>query len=231
MLNWDDLNFFRSIASERSFRRAAARLKLSVNTIRARVDRLEHALGMTLFNRGRDGLSLSIEGMTALDIVLELDAVIGRLIPRPGADSVSADKPLTICCTEGIGEFWLAPRLPELIGLIGGNVSFFCDSDQDRIHSTERDICIGTSRPTNPETIVCKLATVHFVLCASTDYLERHGRPQSIGDLDNHRFIIHESCGLDGEAIQGLVGKDRANRLIGANMNDTHALSRAIAAG
>lgn len=36
---------------------------------------------MTLFQRSRDGLSLSIEGMTALDIVLEMD--FSNCQPRP----------------------------------------------------------------------------------------------------------------------------------------------------
>lgn len=231
MLNWDDLNFFKSIASERSFRRAAAKLELSVNTIRGRIDRLERALDMSLFNRGRDGLSLSNEGISALDIVLEMDSAISRLTPRGAIDRALAGKALTICCTEGVGEFWLAPRLPALSELIGANVSFHCDSDQDRIHSVERDICIGFARPTNPETIVCKLATLHFTFCASTAYLDRYGHPRSMDDLDGHRIIVHQSYGLDCEAMCRFVGKDRAGRLIAAEMNSSHALCQAIAAG
>lgn len=231
MLNWDDLNFFRAIASERSFRRAAAKLKLSVNTIRARVDRLEQALGKTLFHRGRDGLSLSTEGMTTLGIVLEMDAASQRLAPRSYVDPTSSGKMLTICCTEGIGEFWLAPRLPSLLRLVEVNVSFLCDSDQSRIHSAERDICIGFARPTNPETIVCKLATLHFTLCASKAYLERYGYPPSMDDLDGHRFIVHESYGLDREAMRQLMGEDRARRLVVARMNGSHALYQAVASG
>lgn len=231
MLNWDDLNFFRSIAPERSFRRAASRQNLSVNTIRSRIDRLEKALGMTLFQRSRDGLSLSIEGMTALDIVLEMDSAIGRLAPRANAAQSYGGNVLTLSCTEGIGEFLLAPRLPALMELIEGNVSFHCDADQDRIHSTERDICIGFSRPTNPETIVCKLATIRFIPCASKAYLDSFGRPTSLDDLDGHRFIVHESYGLDEETMRGIFGNERAARLIAAKTNGSNILYRAIAAG
>lgn len=231
MPNWDDLNFFRVIASERSFRRAAARLKLSINTIRGRVDRLEKALEMTLLVRGRDGLSLTDEGMTALGIVLEMDATSRRLAPRACPDSTLAGETLTICCTEGIGEFWLAPRLPSLLRLINANMTFLCYSDQDRIHSAERDICIGFARPTNPETIVCKLATFHFTLCASKAYLERCGHPRSMDDLDDHCFILHESYGLNDEAMRRLVGEHRARRLVAAKMNGSHALFQAIASG
>lgn len=231
MLNWDDLNFFGVIASERSFRRAAARLNLSVNTIRGRIDRLERALGMALFHRGRDGLSLSADGVAALGIVLEMEATSRRLAPRSSPNLVPTGDRLTICCTEGVGEFWLAPRLPALLRQIPVNISFLCDTDQDRIHSAERDICIGFARPTYAETIVCKLATLHFVLCASKSYFDRFGRPKSLDDFEGHRFIVHESYGLNGEAMRRLLGEGRARRLIAAKMNGSHALFQAIASG
>lgn len=231
MLNWDDLNFFRSIASERSFRRAAAKRNLSVNTIRSRIDRLERALGMTLFLRGRDGLSLTIEGMAALDIVLEMDSAIGRLAPRSNSAQSAAGETLTLSCTEGVGEYLLAPKLPTLMQSIESKVSLHCDTDQDRIHSTERDICIGFSRPTNPETIVCKLATIRFYPCASRSYLDRFGRPTSLEDLDGHRVILQESYGLTERILRETVGNDRADRLIAARTNGSNILHRAIAAG
>ena len=231
MLNWDDLNFFRSIAPERSFRRAAAKHNLSVNTIRSRIDRLEKALGMTLFQRSRDGLSLTIEGMTALDVVLEMDSVIGRLAPRASIAQSTGGEILSLCCTEGIGEFLLAPKLPALMESIASKISLQCDVDQDRIHSTERDICIGFSRPTNPETIVCKLATIRFFPCASRAYLDRFGRPTSLEDLDGHRFILQESYGLTEETMRQILGNERADRLIAAKTNGTNLLHRAIVAG
>lgn len=231
MLNWDDLNFFGAIASERSFRKAATRLNLSVNTIRARIGRLEQALGTVLFHRGREGLSLSADGVAVLGIVLEMDATSRRLVTRGGAPLRHSADMLTIGCSEGVGEFWLVPQLPALQRQVPVNVSFLCETDQDRIHSAERDICIGFARPTHPETIVCKLATLHFVLCASKSYLERFGRPDSSDDFDGHRFIVHDSYGLTAEAMQRLVGESRAHRLISGSTNGGHALLQAIASG
>lgn len=231
MLNWDDLNFFGAIASERSFRKAAAKLNLSVNTIRARIGRLEQALGMVLFHRARDGLSLSADGVATLGIVLEMDATSRRLGARNGVNTLQDDGTLTICCTEGVGEFWLIPRLPALQRQVPLKVTFLSDTDQERIHSAERDICIGFARPTFPETMVCKLATLHFALYASKTYIERFGHPQSTEDFDGHRFIIQDSCGLSAIELQRLVGEARARRLIAGSVNGSHALLQAIASG
>lgn len=231
MLNWDDLNFFKSIAPERSFRRAAARQNLSVNTIRSRIDRLERALGMTLFQRSREGLSLSLEGMTALDIILEMESAIGRLVPRNDASLSPGQATLSLCCTEGVGDILLAPELPRLMEAIQGKVSFHCDADQDRIHSTERDICIGFSRPTNPETIVCKLATIRFFPCAAKTYLDRFGRPRSMEDLEGHRFVVQDSYGLDETAMRRLFGSEPAVRMVAARTNASSILFRAVKSG
>ena len=231
MLNWDDLNFFRSIAYEKSFRRAAAKRKLSVNTIRARIGRLEESLGMSLFGRGRDGLTLSADGTATLNIVQEMEATSLRLIPSNPANPMSPEGELKICCSEGIGETWLAPRLVELQQRVPVNVSFRCDFDQSRIHSPEHDLCLGFTRPTNPDTIICKVATIHFILCASKDYLNQRTLPQSTEDLHGHHFIVHDSYGLDYNALGSLVGDEAARRATVARMNTSHSIYQAIAAG
>jgi DNA-binding transcriptional LysR family regulator len=231
MLNWDDLNFFRNIAHERSFRKAAAKRKLSVNTIRARIGRLEESLGMTLFGRGREGLTLSADGIATLNIVHEMEAMSLRLIPAYPGNKISADGELRICCSEGIGETWLAPRLVELQQRVPVNVSFRCDFDQSRIHSPEYDLCIGFTRPTNPDTIICKVATIHFALCASPDYLSKRQPLRTIEDLGGHRFIVHDSYGLDFNTLYSLVGNESARPLAFARMNTSHAVQKAVAAG
>ena len=231
MLNWDDLNFFRSVAYEKSFRRAAAKRKLSVNTIRARIGRLEESLGMSLFLRGRDGLTLSADGIATLNIVHEMEAMSLRLTPADPSDRMSPNGELKICCSEGIGETWLAPRLAGLQQSVDVNVSFRCDFDQSRIHSPEHDVCVGFTRPTNPDTIICKVATIHFTLCASPDYLNNRTPPQTIEDLGGHCFIVHDSYGLDSNALRSVVGDEAARHLAVARMNTNHAVHQAVTAG
>ena len=231
MLNWDDLNFFRNVAYEKSFRRAAAKRKLSVNTIRARIGRLEESLGISLFRRGREGLTLSADGLAALNIVHEMEATSLRLIPANSANTISPDGELKIGCSEGIGETWLAPRLAELQQHVPVNVSFRCYFDQGRIHSPEHDLCVGFTRPTNPDTIICKVATIHFILCASRDYLNKRTSPQTPEDLDQHSIIIHDSYGLDSSALCSFVGDEAARRVTVARMNTSHAIHQAVVAG
>lgn len=230
-MHWDDLNFFRSIAFERSFRRAAARHALSVNTIRARVGRLEESLGLVLFERRRDGLKLSEDGATVLNIALEMDAISQRLIQRDRSRLDRCEREITICCAEGIGESWLVPRLESVRAAIPGGLTFQSDFDQARIHSLESDVCIGFARPTNPDAIVVKLATLHYVLCASEDYLRRHPRPMSTNDIESHRFIVQNKFGLNEVDLATICGQETASHLVFARMNSNHGVHQAVAAG
>ena len=78
-LKWDDLQLLGEVASQRSFRKAALKLKLSVNTVRARVDRLEAALQTIVFRRAVSGLSITAEGHTILKIATKMQVTSSNL--------------------------------------------------------------------------------------------------------------------------------------------------------
>jgi DNA-binding transcriptional LysR family regulator len=232
MLNWDDLNIFRAVASEQSFRKAAGKLKLAVNTVRARVQRLETSLDTTLFGRTRDGLILNADGTHVLEIALEMQAMSQRLMLGRGNNTVRKKGELKISCSEGIGVFWLAPRLHELQFLVPDlTVSLLSDFDQNRIHSRESDLCLGFLRPTDPDTIFCKLATLHFLPYASDAYLHIHGHPKSIEEAEKHRFVVHDAPGLHAETMSLFAGANTMRRMAITKVNTSYLLYRAVVNG
>ncbi len=66
-LNYHHLRYFRAIASERSLRAAADKLKLSPPALSIQLKQLEDALGHKLLERGRGGVTLTEAGRLALD--------------------------------------------------------------------------------------------------------------------------------------------------------------------
>jgi hypothetical protein len=61
-ISWDDLRIFLSCTRLGSFRKTALELKLSSSTVVRRIDRLETALGLRLFDRLPDGVALTAQG-------------------------------------------------------------------------------------------------------------------------------------------------------------------------
>jgi DNA-binding transcriptional LysR family regulator len=63
----------------------------------------------------------------------------------------------------------------------------FDDHELD-IAMREADIAIRWRQPVQPDLVQRRLFTVHFHVFASKAYVERHGAPRSLGDLDQHRI-------------------------------------------
>ena len=66
-LSWDDLRFFLICAESGSFRKAGKLLKVDSATIVRKITRLEAAIGLRLFNRLTDGVTLTDEGCSVVD--------------------------------------------------------------------------------------------------------------------------------------------------------------------
>lgn len=65
-MNWDDLRFFLAVARAGTVRAAGEALGVSHTTVARRIDVLEADLGTRLFDRHRDGVVLSDEGVRML---------------------------------------------------------------------------------------------------------------------------------------------------------------------
>jgi DNA-binding transcriptional LysR family regulator len=118
MQEWGDLKFFLATARMGSTLGAARELRVNQTTVARRIDALETALGVHLFDRNRDGYRLS-EGGTAIlgqaeRIAAEVES-LGRLAAR---HSRHLSKVVRVTTTEAIADIILTPWLTEFITLL-----------------------------------------------------------------------------------------------------------------
>jgi DNA-binding transcriptional LysR family regulator len=231
-LDWYDLQILQEVASSRSFRSTAHKLGIAVNTVRGRIDRLEASLGVTLFARHHDGVTLSEDGRNAMSAALEMQSTASRLTHGQGNNLVVQEGQIRIACTEGLGELWLTPRLATLQQRLPAH-RIVLDSmiDQHRIHSDAYDVCLGFEKPTALSTVVSRLASLHFVMYASTGYLRDHGEPRSIDEADKHRLVVQSAPGLIPDAQQMFLGQHLSRIVPTAQVNTSYSLFRAIRDG
>ncbi len=231
-VDWSDLHIFQEVAAAKSLRRAGQALGVSVNTVRARVARLESALGAILFARSNEGIALTVDGCDLLELATEMQTATSRLQFGRGNNAVSRNGELRICCTEGIGEFWLSPRIGELQDRLPRNtVTLQNDFDQRRINASGFDLCVGFERPTELGRIVSRLASLHFMMYASDSYIRRFGAPKSLDEGADHRVVVQAAPGLLGDAHALFVGHEMSQNMPTARVNTSYSLFRAVANG
>jgi DNA-binding transcriptional LysR family regulator len=220
------------IAAVPSIRKVAEEIGVSVNTVRTRLQRLEHSVGSTLFVRDWEGIKTTAEGRAVLCVANEMRHIRIDLPLGKGNNILARDGEIRICVTEGIGTFWLTPRLIELKSLLPNLVvSLHCFSDQDAIDPKDFDICLGYSMPSSQNSIVTKLASIHVMPFASDQYLRSHGHPATLDELVGHHCVQQDSPGTNYDAIRLFFGTEMLRDFVRIQVNSSYSLFWAIASG
>ncbi len=150
----------------------------------------------------------------------------------------STEKPfgdLRVTTTVGLGSAWLTPRLGDFIELYPDiNLQLLLNDDELDLSAREADVALWLREPTQGDLIRKRLFTVHFHIYASLGYVQQHGAPQSIDELDEHRIITYAGAPtpirqLDWLMGAGLEGKDRRKANLG--INNLQALRLAVRSG
>lgn len=231
-LSWDDIRVFLTCAKEPSFRQAVEKLNISSSTVVRRIDQLEEALGVRLFNRLPEGAQLTLEALAIRDSALSMEKSLFELIQNR-LPTESIREQLSISITEGLGSYWLMPQLVDYQRKFP-NIIFNvqCAMKNADVLRLEADIAIQFERPTNPDLIVAKLGYLHAYPFASQKYLDTYGQPSNIHDAVNHRFVYQMAPVLEEEKIWAQkLGLDSMDEIAGIRTNSNVTLFYAVEHG
>jgi DNA-binding transcriptional LysR family regulator len=231
-LPWDDLRFFLSVATRASLRAAAEAEGVSVNTVRARMEKLERRWGAPLLRRSGKGSFVTEAGEDVLRMAREMQAATVRSGLQPSRNVLVSSTELRISCSEGLGLLWLTPRLAELRSeLTGLAVNFRLDYDLSRDRSSQVDLALTFVPPSNPDMIVTRIATLHFMMFASEAYLRTYGAPSSPDEVKAHTLVEQVTPGVNSSLIDLFLGTERPAHQVGIRTNSSLAQLWAVANG
>jgi len=111
--DWDAARVFLEVARCGSFRSAADKLGLSINAVRRRVGDFERQTGATMFIRDVHGARLTEEGVHVVAAVERMEAAAFDLLRASVSASNEQSGEIRVAVTEGLGTFWIAPRLVD----------------------------------------------------------------------------------------------------------------------
>ncbi|MDB5692806.1 MAG: hypothetical protein JWO81_1869 [Alphaproteobacteria bacterium] len=231
-LAWDDLRFFLQVDRLGSLRAAATAEKVTVNTVRARIEKLEAGYGAPLLRRTRTGSAPTDAGEAVLEVAREMQRA-AQASPRDTSRNVLiAPGEVRLFCSEGLGLLWLTPRLGGLRQHLGGvTVNLAIDYDLSRDRSSHADISLAFHKPQDPDMVTSRLATLHYMVFAAPSYLREHGIPATFDDMRRHRIVEQVTPGVNSGLIDFFLGTERPDGLIPIRTNSSLAQLWAVANG
>jgi DNA-binding transcriptional LysR family regulator len=191
-MDWDKLRIFHAAAEAGSFTHAGDALNMSQSAVSRQVSALERELNAPLFHRHARGLVLTEQGellfRTAQDVFMKLAATEVLLSDSRGRPSGD----LRVTATVALGSWWLTPRLGEFLNLYPDiRVQLILTDEDLDLGMREADVAIRLQPPSQNDLIRRKLFTVHNHIYASTAYVQKHGTPKTLAELDKHRILIY----------------------------------------
>jgi DNA-binding transcriptional LysR family regulator len=191
LTDWDAARVFLEVVRCGSFRSAAERLELSINGVRRRIDDFERQIGATLFTRDAHGTRLTEEGSLVVSAVERMEAASFDLLRAGSSVTNTLSGEVRVAITEGLGTFWLAPRLVEFQQSFPNIlVDLHCAMRSADVSRHEADIAIHLSRPATLDVKLVRLGRMHLMFFASRKYLETYGAPTTAEELVKHRLVM-----------------------------------------
>ena len=189
--DWGNARIFLEVVRCGSFRAAAERLGQSINSVRRRIGEFERDIGTTLFSRDVFGARLTVEGALVVDAVERMEAASFDVLRSASLAAPSISGEVRVAVTEGLGTFWLAPRLVEFQRTFPNIlVDLCCAMRSADVLRHEADIAIQLVRPSALDVKVVKIGRLHVMWYASESYVELYGKPSTYQELIKHRIVM-----------------------------------------
>lgn len=188
-MDWEGLRSFSAAARESTLTAAARRLGLSVATTARRIDALEKALGLRLFDRSPGGIVLTTHGRA---LAKRVGAAVGSIddIARLAASLRAGGwpDPIRVSSTEPVVAEILAPALPLLFSRAPGlRLEMPVSTDVVSLSARQADMAVRLARPAGDSLVARRLPDIGFGLFAARAYCA--GRSAADLDLRHERLL------------------------------------------
>lgn len=189
----EDLQVVLKVAEFRSITAAATHLDMRTATASAAVKRVEKALGAELFIRTTRQLRLSGAGERYIPQCEQALLMLEQARQNMKDNLDIVDGELRIALSSDLGRNLVTPWLDEFmeqypkvslkVNISDSNIDFYRDSV---------DIALRYGSPTDANLYGFKICNVPVLLCATPEYLDKHGTPNHPHDLPAHNGLFYQ---------------------------------------
>ncbi|NKB54484.1 MAG: LysR family transcriptional regulator [Rhizobiaceae bacterium] len=217
MFEWSDIRTFLALARGGSALTAAKHLNTNQTTVSRRIDRLEHALKLRLFEKSTRGYTLTKNGAELIPIAENMELAAQQI------DGHSTRLVREISGTIRFSGLVVTMRmygvpLMEMFRKAYPNVLFELDT-QDHFVSLENgqaDIALRSADQIEGDTLIArKIDMQPFGLYCGKEYAAKHGRPRSLKDLPRHTMLDYgDNLKASNSCIRWMASKMPVDRVV-----------------
>lgn len=188
--DWDLLQSLHAVLEAGSFSAAARLRRLTQPTLGRHIDQLERQLGAPLFLR-------SPRGLQPTDLALAFRQHLADMAAAAAAASRDTDSLITgeggvvrLAVSEIVGIEVIPPMLARFRQEHPGiDVELVLNNKNEDLTRRDADIAVRMARPTQNSLVAKKAGDLRLGFHATPDYIERHGQPKDMDELEAHTLI------------------------------------------
>jgi len=218
MFEWSDLRHFLAVARHGSTLAAARALGVNQSTVHRRLGEFERRIGHALVKRYPTGYRLTEMGQSLLPYAQSVENAVLALERRIDGLDTGLEGTIRLTCPEPIvARLTASPLLDRFQQRYPGLRIEFAISDRYLdLSRGEADVALRSGEPDDPDLVGRKIADSIWAVYASNSYIQHHGRPIDLADLEHHDLI-----GFDGT-----MAGHRASKWLAANVPNGRIVAR-----
>jgi len=227
------MTVFVGVAEEGGFAPAARRLNMSPPSVTRAISELETRLGCRLFHRTTRSVRLTEAGERYLADCRRILAEIDEADRHAAGLHAAPSGMVSVTASATFGRIVLLPVLLDLLDCYP-DISVSTLFVDRLVHLVDEGVDVAVRIAELPDSTLTaiRVGQVRRVLCASPEYLARHGRPWAPSDLAGHELIDFGNMAPGGEWAFTKDGEAVSFRLRSRlRLNTADAAIAAVAAG
>lgn len=228
-----EIEVFVRVVDLGGFSAAARAFNMTPSAVSKLVARLENRLGARLINRSTRKLQLTAEGAAFYDRGQRiLDDM--ATAEREAASGAAPRGRLRVNSNVPFGYHYLLPLLPGFLAEYPQvKIDVVLTDRVVDLFEEQADVAIRTGPLRESRLVARKLGESRLIIVASPDYLERHGEPRTLADLEHHNQLGF--CFARHSEGWPFIDQDGASRTLtldgNALVSDGEALRQVALAG
>jgi DNA-binding transcriptional LysR family regulator len=219
MFDWDDLRYFLAVARKGSTIAAGRALQVNQSTVHRRLTALERHIGRPLVNRHPTGYRLTALGEEMVPYAESVEQAVRAFDQRletsrremVGVVRITCPEPLVYRITQSSLLDRFRARYP------GIQVEFVMSDKYLDLARGDVDIALRSGDTDDNELVGRKIADSIWAVYASRKYVELHGPPERVEDLERHSLVGFDDTMAHHRAAQWLQQVAPRGKIVARN--------------